>query len=1356
MTRMEVVTTEDVTAYSAPVKMMTQKELLLSSDSSDVELSEGESVPMLLELHERQQEWRTEYRRDPLLKRYKYFSAGLLMETDPWLNISKEHPKRRHPNRRALMAARRARILKMKRKMKEDQEWQPNKDERKRPAQQALAEDVPDTKKKPQSTVQQRRKLWTFIAKKEIPKMAKQFAQARHTVSTNCRKVSLMCQREWRKMAAKSQKISRDAPSRAKKLLKEVLIYWKRYEKMEKEHRKKAEKEALEQKKHDDELRDAKRQQRKLNFLITQTELYAHFMARKLTGGQDSSDQILQQLEDTPLQREIQPGVVVNLEDPSDYDSEAVKAKVLANVQSAFSNQETSQQSFMTIDGPDLQETFDKQYSLANPTLPTDKFQQPSIFQGQLKIYQLKGMNWLSNLYNQGINGILADEMGLGKTVQSIALLAHLAETQNIWGPFLVVAPASTLHNWQQECSRFVPYFNVLPYWGGPQDRKTIRKFWSQKGLYRRDSPLHMLITSYQLIVRDIKYFQRTKWQYMILDEAQAIKSSTSQRWKILLSFNCRNRLLLTGTPIQNNMAELWALLHFVMPTLFDSHAEFNEWFSKDIEGRSDKKTGISESQLSRLHMILKPFMLRRCKVDVENEMAKKIVIQLMCELAPFQRKLYQGLRQRISLEDLLRSSSNLSHAPTSHLMNLVMQFRKVCNHPDLFERREVKSPVIITASPPITLPKLIFHQGFLANDITTRSINRLATITMGINTADYIHRSLSNGDNCYSALRLMDTTPMEYAHVMLSSDAHRLEVVMTMMLRMMMLYHLRLWGSHAKRLARSELVLWPDLVMSPASIRDSPLLQGLVISGHTHHTYTHCTHRLYPMRTTPTYDSCEDEPREGDHLVCNGLEYCSSSNDQVSTLYTERHFVPTELPRCLVMYIPKTQATPSYYYCSDTGAMGLHGEIIRGGSPNFVNVVMRGCVQQQQVNQVFELYPCQPQGLSAIYPYHGWSNLRIPDKEVMISDSSKMVVLDRLLAKLKAGGHRVLIYSQMTRMIDILEEYMQYRHHRYIRLDGSSRISERRDMVDDFQTKSDIFVFLLSTRAGGLGINLTAADTVIFYDSDWNPTVDQQAMDRAHRLGQTKQVTVYRLVVKGTVEERILQRAEEKSEIQKMVITGGEFRSDALKPKEVVSLLLDDEEMEARFMARQSERHNQEDKQKKGRGSKRKQDWNNDEPLAKRYSLDTPSPLQVSRPNSVTSSFVNDTNNIDVVNDDSDSNSGLLVIADQGSGRNTPDTSRAVTPKLTPAGSKGKVTTAKSRPKKKGGSAAAAAGAMAGKLAASQAAFAAYGVPYNPLLSSTGLLAVPSPVASSNPPSNHSSPRASPVPPYSAVNHTP
>lgn len=130
-------------------------------------------------------------------------------------------------------------------------------------------------------------------------------------------------------------------------------------------------------------------------------------------------------------------------------------------------------------------------------------------------------------------------------------------------------------------------------------------------------------------------------------------------------------------------------------------------------------------------------------------------------------------------------------------------------------------------------------------------------------------------------------------------------------------------------------------------------------------------------------------------------------------------------------------------------------------------------------------------------------SGVIIPDRQSLISDAGKLCVLDGLLARLKEGGHRVLIYSQMTRMIDLLEEYMGHRQHTYIRLDGSSKISERRDMVADFQSRNDIFVFLLSTRAGGLGINLTAADTVIFYDSDWNPTVDQQAMDRAHRSAQ-------------------------------------------------------------------------------------------------------------------------------------------------------------------------------------------------------------------------------------------------------------
>jgi DNA helicase INO80 len=175
-------------------------------------------------------------------------------------------------------------------------------------------------------------------------------------------------------------------------------------------------------------------------------------------------------------------------------------------------------------------------------------------------------------------------------------------------------------------------------------------------------------------------------------------------------------------------------------------------------------------------------------------------------------------------------------------------------------------------------------------------------------------------------------------------------------------------------------------------------------------------------------------------------------------------------------------------------------------------------------------------------YEWIGTTGIEVPDFNKLLRDAGKMQVLDNLLVQLKKGGHRVLVYSQMTRMLDILEEYMHYRRFRYIRLDGSSKLSDRRDMVQDFQANTDIFVFLLSTRAGGLGINLTAADTVIFYDSDWNPTMDEQAMDRAHRLGQTKKVTVYRLITRGTVEERILHRAQQKHKIQAIVIAGGQF----------------------------------------------------------------------------------------------------------------------------------------------------------------------------------------------------------------------
>lgn len=262
----------------------------------------------------------------------------------------------------------------------------------------------------------------------------------------------------------------------------------------------------------------------------------------------------------------------------------------------------------------------------------------------------------------------------------------------DIWGPFLVISPNATLYNWQQEVNKFCPNLKVLPYWGGLKERKFLKKFFNPLNLYTKQSAFHVCITSYQFMVQDQKLFNKVSWQYMILDEAHSIKNINSRRWNTLLQFSCRNRLLLTGTPIQNSMSELWALLHFIMPNLFDSHEQFQEWFSKDIEAHSQSKGELNEEQLKRLHTILKPFMLRRIKKDVENEIGHKTEYEIKCDMTKRQQVLYQSIKSKLSnLSDLFTNVD--SKVKYDNLMNLVMQFRKVCNHPELFERHIGKIP---------------------------------------------------------------------------------------------------------------------------------------------------------------------------------------------------------------------------------------------------------------------------------------------------------------------------------------------------------------------------------------------------------------------------------------------------------------------------------------------------------------------------------------------------------------------------------------------------------------------------------------------------------------------------------------
>lgn len=203
----------------------------------------------------------------------------------------------------------------------------------------------------------------------------------------------------------------------------------------------------------------------------------------------------------------------------------------------------------------------------------------PFLLKHSLREYQHIGLDWLVTMYEKRLNGILADEMGLGKTIMTIALLAHLACEKGIWGPHLIVVPTSVMLNWETEFMKWCPAFKILTYFGSAKERKVKRQGWS------RANSFHVCITTYRLVIQDAKAFKRKKWKYLILDEAHLIKNWKSQRWQTLLNFNSKRRILLTGTPLQNDLMELWSLMHFLMPHVFQSHQEFRDWFSNPITG---------------------------------------------------------------------------------------------------------------------------------------------------------------------------------------------------------------------------------------------------------------------------------------------------------------------------------------------------------------------------------------------------------------------------------------------------------------------------------------------------------------------------------------------------------------------------------------------------------------------------------------------------------------------------------------------------------------------------------------------------------------------------------------------------
>ncbi|VAH14535.1 unnamed protein product [Triticum turgidum subsp. durum] len=462
---------------------------------------------------------------------------------------------------------------------------------------------------------------------------------------------------------------------------------------------------------------------------------------------------------------------------------------------------------------------------------------QPSCINGKMRDYQLAGLNWLIRLYENGINGILADEMGLGKTLQTISLLGYLHEFRGITGPHMVVAPKSTLGNWMKEIQRFCPVLRAVKFLGNPEERNHIRENLLAPGKF------DVCVTSFEMAIKEKTALRRFSWRYIIIDEAHRIKNENSLLSKTMRLFSTNYRLLITGTPLQNNLHELWSLLNFLLPEIFSSAETFDEWFQ--ISGENDQHEVVQQ-----LHKVLRPFLLRRLKSDVEKGLPPKKETILKVGMSEMQKQYYRALLQK-DLEVINAGGER------KRLLNIAMQLRKCCNHPYLFQGAE--------PGPPYTT---------------------------------------------------------------------------------------------------------------------------------------------------------------GDHLIEN---------------------------------------------------------------------------------------------------------------------AGKMVLLDKLLPKLKARDSRVLIFSQMTRLLDILEDYLMYRGYQYCRIDGNTGGDDRDASIEAFNKPgSEKFIFLLSTRAGGLGINLATADIVVLYDSDWNPQVDLQAQDRAHRIGQKKEVQVFRFCTEYTIEEKVIERAYKKLALDALVIQQG------------------------------------------------------------------------------------------------------------------------------------------------------------------------------------------------------------------------
>ncbi|KAJ2664002.1 swr1 complex component [Coemansia sp. RSA 1200] len=817
---------------------------------------------------------------------------------------------------------------------------------------------------------------------------------------------------------------------------------------------------------------------------------------------------------------------------------------------------------------------------LAGPRKPEHAIAQPFLLRGNLREYQRQGLDWLASLHQHNINGILADEMGLGKTIQTIALLAHLACDKGIWGPHLVIVPTSVLLNWEQEFHRWLPGFKVLSYYGGRAERKLKRKGWSKRNAF------HVCITSYQLAIQDASIFKRKPWYYMILDEAQAIKNFRSQRWQTLLGFKSASRLLLTGTPLQNSLIELWSLMYFLMPeklgqdgggdgdmTGFAELDHFREWFSQPLEkllaaqpdiaapvgsggtGNVEFNTSLflqgsgvatSEGQslplstpssslcttqteaqqaVQKLHTVLRPHILRRLKQDVETQLPNKVEHVIYCHLSKRQRFLYDDFMSRSQTRETLHSGTYLN------VMSCLMQLRKVCNHPDLFETRPIVTSWVMPG----------FH---IASYGRTETLIRRMLLQSSTGYQDRFGYTASkpwqeDSRECMSSwgLRGLVRTGNEQCHDNMAWCRARKLDATPELLRLGLLQ-----ANKGLEVVATREQSWEDLQMRPVvshytRVEDNVRHQKWLGAARSQDAWMRLARnnqeRIGGLAFCPIYgasilQACRvasvlHDGIVSDNLVLTGKRRLELYGDTIA------NFVCITPPVVVSNEGSDLEAVWPHLRPSSSPGDSIHSWMSKEQRPTILHMHRRVA-----------------RHTGPIRPIEVRQQIAFPEPFLLQYDCGKLQALGRLLGRLVREGHRALIFTQMTKVLDILEKWLSLHGYRYLRLDGATKVEQRWRLTERFNHDSKWKVFISSTRAGGLGINLTGADTVIFYDSDWNHAMDAQCQDRCHRIGQQREVHIYRLISESTIEEAIWRKQCEKRWLNQVVIQEGRFDPNA------------------------------------------------------------------------------------------------------------------------------------------------------------------------------------------------------------------